>query len=443
MQIVKNTTGGDGTFNFTATGPSSVSPQSITTVGGTGSVSVLVTAGNYTVTEGTLPAGWISNDLSLIKNVTVPINGTGTVTYNNTAQGMLQIVKNATGGDGTFNFTATGPSSVSPQSITTVGGTGSVSVLVTAGNYNVTEGALPAGWISNDPSLIKNVTVPINGTGTVTYSNTKLATIILVKDAKGGTGTFTFTATVLPSPISITTSGGTGSQTFANLIPGDYGTITENAQSGWTLDALAFTSALGTSTVSVDQSTGIATISVLAAGDTVTITYDNTAALTTRTQGFWATHMLLSDAVWFGGTVGGHTYPGLSASDQTIGSHLISDQGKLMGAFWSNIAQTSTGKGKDAKRTQLDQARMQLLQQLVAAILNNAAFGSSPSGPLMSIAQARTYFATGTLAQVQAAASDMAAFNESGDTGVFTPGIAANGKQAKDAANLTFWDTLP
>ena len=37
----------------------------------------------------------------------------------------------------------------------------------------------------------------------------------------------------------------------------------------------------------------------------------------------------------------------------------------------------------------------------------------------------------------------MAAFNESGDAGLFTPGASANGKQAKDEANLIFWNLLP
>lgn len=101
-----------------------------------------------------------------------------------------------------------------------------------------------------------------------------------------------------------------------------------------------------------------------------------------------------------------------------------------MGAFWSNISQTSTGHGKDAKRSKLNQARMQLLQQLVAAILNNAAFGSEPSGSI-SIADARDAFLNGSLQEVKDAMTAMATFNESGDTGVFTPGVSANGIEGK------------
>ena len=39
--------------------------------------------------------------------------------------------------------------------------------------------------------------------------------------------------------------------------------------------------------------------------------------------------------------------------------------------------------------------------------------------------------------------SAMAAFNESGDNGVFTPGVSANGKLAKSLADLAYWNTLP
>jgi hypothetical protein len=85
---------------------------------------------------------------------------------------------------------------------------------------------------------------------------------------------------------------------------------------------------------------------------------------------------------------------------------------------------------------------MQLAQQLLAAILNNEAFGSSPSGGV-SIPQAIAAFCGTDLDAVKLAAQKMAAFNESGDNGAFTPGTNANGKQAKDAADLAYWDLLP
>jgi hypothetical protein len=106
-----------------------------------------------------------------------------------------------------------------------------------------------------------------------------------------------------------------------------------------------------------------------------------------------------------------------------------------MGGFWANVAKTSTG----AKRSQLDQARMQLLQQLLAAILNNQIFGSVPTGSI-SIDLARTYYCTGTLKQVKDAMSAMASFNTSGDMGLFTPGASADPKAARALADIAFWD---
>jgi hypothetical protein len=292
--------------------------------------------------------------------------------------------------------------------------------------------------------------VPINGTGTATYSNTKLGQIIVVKTSKGGTGNFTFTAAgsgMTPSPFPIVTTGapnGSGNVTFPDLVPGTAGgsrSVNETLPlpAGWTFTGVGISSALGTSNFSAPSTTNMtATVLTLGAGDTVTITFENTAANTTRTQGFWQTHLALSDAVWFGGTIGGHTFSGLSGNaTKTIGTHLIDDEGKLMGAFWSSVSQNST----KSKRTSLDQARMQLLQQLVAAILNNAAFGSSPS--TMSIADAKAAFAGTDIGAIKAAMSAMASFNTGGDSGTFTPGVSANGKQAKDAANIPFWDVLP
>jgi len=304
--------------------------------------------------------------------------------------------------------------------------------------------------VASDGSPISALVLDPGETITVTFTNTQRGTIVIIKNAKGGNGDFYFSATGdgLPAGFDITTTGtpnGTGSQTYLNLVAGAAGgsrTVAEllgSLPAGWVWTGVSVTSSLGTSTISgastVDPT---AVVSNLGPGDTVTITFENTAPLVTRTQGFWATHLTLADAVWFGGTAGGHTFTGVV--DKTIGTHLIDTDAKLMSAFWSNVAKTSAG----AKRSPLDQARMQLLQQLVAAILNNNAFGSSPTGPI-SIQNARDAFAGTNITAIKNAMSAMAAFNEGGDSGVFTPGIAANAKDAKFAATQasTFWDLLP
>jgi hypothetical protein len=127
----------------------------------------------------------------------------------------------------------------------------------------------------------------------------------------------------------------------------------------------------------------------------------------------------------------------MTDAERTLcGSPLTVNQ--VMGGFWANIAKTSTG----VKRSALDQARMQLLQQLLAAILNNQLFGSSPSGSI-SIDQAKTAFCGTDITAIRNAQAAMGAFNTSGDTGAFTPGQSADAKTARAIADIAFWDVLP
>src|SRR5205085_2797830 len=138
----------------------------------------------------------------------------------------------------------------------------------------------------------------------------------------------------------------------------------------------------GTSTATPNQMTASVAIN-LKNGDIVTCTFENSKmAVVTRTQGFWGTHSPLTNIAWFGGTAFGHTFPGVAAvlgdrslCGRDLGPADLTGLGKVMGGFWSNIAKKSNG----SKRLSLDKARMQLLQQLLAAELNYSAFNSQPS----------------------------------------------------------------
>jgi len=297
------------------------------------------------------------------------------------------------------------------------------------------------------------------------YTNTKLATIILVKNSSPGTGTFPFSASgngMPTSPFDMTTvgdaTGGTVQQTFSNLVPGAAGgarSLTEGANPpGWAFTDFycALTVDGGTATADFDASSSSVTtanIRNIGAGDTITCTFNNAGVGGTRTQGFWATHVEFAWAVWTGDTWNGTDYPGINPAYNPIGTHTICNKAELMGAFWSNIAKESDND----KRLNLDKARMQLLQQLVAAILNNAAFGSSPT--TMTIPQAISAFSSTDQTTVKNAASAMASFNEMYDGGEFATwqGSADGGKYGKQIANgasciggktgISFWDTLP
>jgi len=187
------------------------------------------------------------------------------------------------------------------------------------------------------------------------------------------------------------------------------------------------------------------TVSItLKIGDTVKCIFENTGQGVTRTQGFWATHPQLAYIAWFGGTAFGHTFPGVGSvagiSDKTLCNPIKKDVntlGRLMGGFWSDVSKTSTG----GKRSATDQARMQLLQQLLAAELNASAFGSVPGSG--SFAAWETAYCSGNANDLKTAQQQAASFNTNGDSGQFTPGTSADSKGARAVADLGFWNILP
>src|SRR5262249_2304071 len=227
VQVVKNTIGGNDTFDFDGTGllPTDLD---ITTIGGTGSSPVFTFPGlpangeAASITEllANLPAGWTFSNLqvsgaddSLITATTATLNvepGENIiVTYTNIKDAPITIIKNAIGGNDTFNFDGTG---VLPSSIVipTVGGTGSQGFtfhgLPASGvPASVTEPLLnlPPGWnftslqvTGDDDSSISGPTAGLNvepGENIViTYTDTKNATVLVQKFTIGGNATFQF-----------------------------------------------------------------------------------------------------------------------------------------------------------------------------------------------------------------------------------------------------------
>jgi hypothetical protein len=194
-----------------------------------------------------------------------------------------------------------------------------------------------------------------------------------------------------------------------------------------------------------DLTTQTATIH-LKKGDTVTCVFENTGQGNTRTQGFWATHPQLANIAWFGGTAYGHTFPGVASAIGNVSidgaapcPRLLDTLGKLMGGFWSDVSKKSTG----AKRSALDQGRMQLAQQLLAAELNASAFGSVPSGGAAAFTTWENAFCGTDQTAIKNAQQGAASFNTQGDSSTFTPGTAADSKAARALANIVFWDLLP
>src|SRR5262249_25588725 len=119
------------------------------------------------------------------------------------------------------------------------------------------------------------------------------------------------------------------------------------------------------------------------------------------------------------------------------GANVPGDVSKLMGGFWSDISKTSSGK----KRSALDQARMQLLQQLLSGELNASAFGSLPASG--SFAAWETAYCGTNQGAISTAHLQSGSFNSFGDSSTFTPGTSADSKYARAIANYAFWDSLP
>jgi hypothetical protein len=294
--IEKVTAGGfGGPFPFSSNpdlpSPATAGDFSLTTVAADTAVSAtfsnLVAGSSYAVTEGTV-AGWnLSNIVcsggtftigadgdydagDTTATITVPAGGTVTCRYTNTKQGSIVIEKVTTGGfGGPFAF-ASNPDLPSPAtagdfSLTTTaaGAAGKVSQtfsnLVAGSSYAVTESVL-AGWdltniactggaftIGADGDYdagdtTATITVPVGGTVTCTFTNTREFRIIvitcneqtngLVDSTVSMSGTDKQTITAVPTALAnkgVTMADlcGIGGAFFADLAQGNYGLTVE------------------------------------------------------------------------------------------------------------------------------------------------------------------------------------------------------------------------
>jgi len=174
-------------------------------------------------------------------------------------------------------------------------------------------------------------------------------------------------------------------------------------------------------------------------GDAIVCTFVNSSVKTTRTQGFWATHTTLANNVWNGiAGLPGETPLGADVylCDPTTPITAIAAEGQnqLMGGFWANIANMTTDP---KKREDLDRARMQMLQQYLAAVLNVHAFGS---GSLTLLSNARSAYCSGDIKAIKAQIGILGSFNSSGDSLPFTPGASATPSESRFQANIPFWN---
>jgi len=283
LVIEKVAVGGDGTFDYTATGGIS-SAFSIATSGGSGSQSFPdIAAGSYTVTEAALPAGWEFTGLQCVDedngttvdlatrtaNIDLDSGETVTCTYTNTKRGKI-IVEKQTSPDGDSQLFSFSPSYGSSFQLSD--GQQSESGFLVAGTYSVSE-TVPSGWslassTCDDGSSPSAIGLAAGETVKCTFTNAKDGKVIVKKAMVGGTSTFDFSGTPAGS---ISANNGT---IQANVVPGQYSS-TEAAKAGWDLTSVSCDDTDSTGSVANRQ----ATFNV-AAGETVTCTFTNTKQAT-------------------------------------------------------------------------------------------------------------------------------------------------------------------
>jgi len=424
----------------------------------------------YSVSESGGPTGYsatYSTDCTSTTGIPAGETRTCTVTNDDNAPSLtLDKITNYTHGgtapESTWTLTADGGTAGTLFGPGASGSTDVVSgVSFKAGTYTLSESAAPAGYTNGTAySCVKNGGAPVSGnsitlavgdTAVCSITNTDLpGKIVVQKIIKplGALTNFSFNTTGMGYLSFFLAGGQSNSQT---LNAGSY-SVKELVPLGWVLSGIGGSTNTNTpyncTVTGSGGSTGVGDLNTQTAaialkpGDTVTCVFENTGSGmgVTRTQGFWATHTPLANIAWFGGTAFGHTFPGVagtSIGDKNLCSRQLDTLGKVMGAFWSNISTTSTG----AKRSALDQARMQLLQQLIAAELNASAFGSVPS--VGSFAAWESAYCGTNQNAIKTAATQAASFNNNGDSSTFTPGTSADSKNARAIANYAFWDVLP
>ncbi|MFM2105181.1 MAG: hypothetical protein RL338_213 [Chloroflexota bacterium] len=345
-----------------------------------------------------------------------------------------------TSGD-TFDFTTGGltPSTFSLTGATSDGTIGAANQRtfsnVLPGTYTVRE-TVPAGWVltglactggvtATDGSLV-TITADAGDDIVCTYTDGRTPTIEVRKTIVPADDPGRFNLLVDGTVVKANASSGDTSGPLERA-PGTY--VVSEDTNGTGTDITAYTTAYSCTNGSSGSGTSVSV--TLAYGDAVTCTFTNTRIPpTTRTQGFWQTHPTLAAAAWGASqSIGGC---------RTVATSASAGQDQLMGGFWASISYKSTGQ----RRSPIDQARMTLIQQLLAAKLNYYQFGSMPTGSI-SIADAEAAFCGSSMSAIKQAAQAMGAFNEGGSSAPWSPGMSADPGAAQLRANVAYWNALP
>jgi hypothetical protein len=160
---------------------------------------------------------------------------------------------------------------------------------------------------------------------------------------------------------------------------------------------------------------------------------------TTRTLGFWQTHTTFTSNI-FQSKFSGSMTVGSGSHARTITNVQTSSASRLFGAFYSSIPK----KTNNTNRISVDNARMQLLQQLVTAKLNCAAF-SCPAETQNLITSADSAYGGNNGSLMTTLAGQLNTYNISFDSGPIPPELGDPGSAtpgtSQSWANKVFWDS--
>ncbi|MES3034317.1 MAG: hypothetical protein V4813_10035 [Gemmatimonadota bacterium] len=437
--------------------------------------------GAKTVTESVV-SGWSLTNLvcsagsvnlgTRTASVTLAAGDAVTCTFTNAKDATITIIKDAIPNAAQdFGFTNTGsglPSSFSLDDDADVTLPSTTTFSIPAAQFGaktVTETAT-TGWAltglscsssgagtsdsENLGTATASMTVAAGGVVTCTFTNQRLATLTLRKAITGNSATFNFDLTgpmqspALPTSASITPASNSVA-TAANvngifIVPGAY-TINEvNIPATWMLTDKGCVNA----TASGETATGVTFTAGYNQEIICTFVNNQAAGETTRTQGFWSTHTVITTAIWTGSALpAGTSLVSFTPVTGTADAKLCPADGtgselniaEVFGGFWANIAKKSVG----GQRTDLEKFRMQMLQQYLAAVLNVHAFGTPlPAG--YSLAGARTAYCGTDITAINNYKTILAGYNEAYDSGLFTPGASATPQASRSTANIPFWD---
>ena len=441
-KIIVNDNGGNKTyadFSFQVNSGGAVAFEA------DGQNDLTVNAGTYNVTEPAVTGYSISYDNC--SGLVIPNGGTATCTItNNDIQPKLTVTKVVTNDNGGTKVIADFPLFVDATSVTSGAQNG-----FDADTYIVSETQQTgyAATISGDcDPTTGSVTLSVGDVKSCTITNNDIpAKLTIVKDADpNDCQDFQFTGTNPIGSFSLDDDSGvtecldtnqSQSKTLSNLSANTPYTVTEAIPNTyWKFNGVTCVVTETQTPYTFTSVTNGLTINLNLAGD-VTCTFLNEKLNPTRTLGFWQTHTTYTSSIFqtYFGTTGmkignGTTHKAYITNVQSTGAS------QLFGGFYASIPKTSTG----VKRSDIDKARMQLLQQLIAAKLNCAAFGCSLAVQTM-IANIDSVYASGPASAIITAAGQLDAYNNSGDT-IITIGAPgkATPKTSQNWANISFWN---